>query len=64
MTTCEKPVSELTLGEAANCAWETVKGAVVSVFSHPGSATITEWTITVFAGLAVLYILSLLIFRR
>jgi hypothetical protein len=64
MTPCDKPVSELTLGEAANCFWVTIKDAVVAVFTHPTSAIMAEWIITVFTILAALYILSLLLFRR
>jgi hypothetical protein len=64
MTPCDKPVSELTVGEAANCVWVTLKDSVISVVTHPASATIADWIITVLSGLTLLYILSLLLFRR
>jgi hypothetical protein len=64
MTPCDKPVSELTVGEAANCVWVTFKDSVISVVTHPASATIADWIITVLSGLTLLYILSLLLFRR
>lgn len=64
MPQCDKPISDLTLGEAATCFWEVIKGAFVAVFTHPGSATMTEWIVTVFTILTALYILTLLFFRR
>lgn len=64
MMPCDKPVSDLTFGEAADCAWSTLKGAVVGVVTHPGSATIAEWIVTLLCAIALLYFFSLLFFRR
>jgi hypothetical protein len=64
MTPCEKPVAEQTLGEIGNCAWDTLRSAVVDVVSHPGGATVTEWIITTLATLALLFFIVSLIPRR
>jgi hypothetical protein len=64
MNPCEKPIAELTLSEAASCAWDSVKNAVVAVFDHPGQATILEWLLAIFTAIAILYILTLLMPRR
>jgi hypothetical protein len=61
---CDKPISEQTISEAPSCAWSTVRDAVVAVVNHPGGATVTEWLITVLAGLTVLFFLGLLVPRR
>ncbi len=64
MTPCEKPVAEQTLGEISHCGWDTLKNAMVDVFSHPGGATVTEWIIAVLAILTLLFFIISLIPRR
>jgi uncharacterized membrane protein YtjA (UPF0391 family) len=64
MLPCEKPVAEQTLGEITNCGWDTLRGAVSGVISHPGGATVTEWIITTLAVLALIFFLVSLIPRR
>jgi hypothetical protein len=64
MLPCEKPVGEQTLSEITSCGWDTLKGAVSGVVSHPGGATVTEWIITTLAILVLIFFLVSLIPRR
>ena len=63
MEPCSKPVSEQTAGEIANCAGTVVKNAAIDVVSHPGTASITEWSLAILCLLVLLLLLGA-VFRR
>jgi hypothetical protein len=64
MASCEKPVSEQAVGDAAACSWTLVKDAVSAVVDHPGGATLTEWMISILLLLVILMFIGSLFRRR
>ncbi|HXY57343.1 MAG TPA: hypothetical protein VEH76_02060 [Methylocystis sp.] len=54
MPPCDKPVGEMALREALNCAWDKGANALSVVVHNPGSATIADWAIAFLAALMLL----------
>jgi hypothetical protein len=63
MDPCTKPVAEQTASEIASCAGNVVKDAAVDVVSHPGTASITNWSLAILCLLVLLLLFGAL-FRR
>ena len=61
MEPCDKPLAEMTFGKAVDCMWEKGSNALSVIVHSPGSASITDWALGVFAALILLNILLLLI---
>jgi len=61
MNDCDKAVGDQTASDIAGCAWSVARDSVLGVVSHPGGANITQWIVTVFAGLIVVYVLGRLL---
>ncbi len=61
MEPCDKPLAEMALCEAGSCIWDKGAKALSAVFHTPGSASITDWALTVLVALVLLNFLILLI---
>ncbi len=61
MESCDKPLADMALREAGQCAWDTGSRALSHVFHSPGAATITDWGLAILAALIVLNLLLLLL---
>jgi hypothetical protein len=60
MEPCDQPLGEMAFCEAMTCVWRKGAGALDSVISAPGSASISDWALTILAALFVLAVLALL----
>ncbi len=58
---CDGPVSAMSIGGAFRCFWEKGSNAVTGVIQSPGSATITDWALALFAILIAVNVLSLIL---
>ncbi len=58
---CDGPVAAMSIGEAFRCLWEKGSNAVTGVIQSPGSATITDWALALFAILIAVSLLSLIL---
>lgn len=61
MDICEKPVSDLAVGEALKCVWDMGANALTTVIHTPGVATLNDWALAVLAALVLLNLLLLLL---
>jgi hypothetical protein len=70
MESCGRPLADMALREAGQCAWDIGSKALSHVFQSPGSATIPDWGRAILAALILLLlnllllILGLLVPRR
>jgi hypothetical protein len=60
MEPCDQPLGEMAFCEAVSCVWRKGAGAVDSVISSPGSASISDWALTILAALGILAVLVFL----
>jgi hypothetical protein len=60
MEPCDQPLADMAFCEALSCVWRKGITAVESVISAPGSASISDWALTILAALVALAVLALL----
>ncbi len=61
MESCDRPLADMALREAGQCAWEIGSKALSHVFHSPGAATIPDWGLAILAALILLNLLLLLL---
>ncbi len=61
MQPCDRPVAEMSIGEAVDCMWEKGSKALSVIVHNPGSASITDWAVGFLAALILLNLLLLLL---
>ncbi len=61
MEICNGPVAAMSIGEALRCLWEKGSAALTGVIQSPGSATITDWALALFAVLIAINVISLIL---